>query len=324
MPFTLPPLTRRRFLAAAGVALLPGGLRPPLAFAADADPDVLALLADTHIAADRATVTRGVNMTDHLVAVGKEVVAHPRRPAAGLIIGDLALKNGQPGDYGAFADLVKPVRMAGLPLHLTLGNHDSRDRFAAALAAGGDRPAGGRIAELVPTPRANLFVLDTLDATDHVPGRVGEQQLAWLATALDAHPDKPAVVFGHHDPMFAPPPEVKEPERPKPEGTTQPGKKPEVKKPSGLLDTAALFKVLEPRRQVKAYVYGHTHVWAVKEHPSGIHLVNLPPTAYVFTPGLPSGWVHATLRAGGARLELRALDTRHPAHGQVVDLKWRA
>ena len=29
------------------------------------------------------------------------------------------------------------------------------------------------------------------------------------------------------------------------------------------------------------------------EHDSGIHLINLPPTAYVFEEGKPSGWVRA-------------------------------
>ncbi len=306
MPFTLPPISRRRFLAgavAAGTAFVTEGLRPPLAWAADADPHALALLADTHIAADRAAVARDVNMADHLTAVGRELAALPERPAAGLIVGDLALKNGQTGDYGTFAELLKPIRATGLPLHLTLGNHDNRDRFAAALADKGERPAGGRVAEVIATPRANLFLLDTLDQTDVTPGRLGAAQLEWLAKALDAHADKPAIVFGHHDPILA----------------ASAGHK-----PSGLLDTAELFKLLEPRRQVMAYVYGHTHVWAVKDHPSGIHLINLPPVAYVFTAGQPSGWVHAALRPDGIRLEMRCLDKTHKAHGQVADLKWRA
>jgi 3',5'-cyclic AMP phosphodiesterase CpdA len=139
--------------------------------------------------------------------------------------------------------------------------------------------------------------------TDYPPGRAGSEQLAWLAKELDARPDKPAIVCGHHDPSLEPPP---------------PGK------PNwSLLDTAELFKVLEPRRQVKAYVYGHTHIWAVKQHPNGIHLINLPPVAYVFQVGQPSGWVHATLRPDGMRLVVHCLHKVHAAHGQVVDLKWR-
>ena len=98
---------------------------------------------------------------------------------------------------------------------------------------------------------------------------------------------------------------------------------PEGKKPSGLLDTAELFRVLAPRRQVKALIFGHTHDWGVKEHPSGIQLVNLPPTSYVFTSGRPSGWVKATLRADGAKLQLRCPDPKDAKWNTDVELNWR-
>src|SRR5205085_4201559 len=95
-----------------------------------------------------------------------------------------------------------------------------------------ETPVAGRHVAVVRLPRANLFLLDSLDVTDGVPGRLGEGQLAWLARALDAAADRPALVVGHHDLMTAPPPADR--------------------KPSGLLDTEALLKVLEPRKQVKA------------------------------------------------------------------------
>jgi Icc protein len=303
MPIYLPPISRRRFLAGTIAALASGRLRSPFAFAADSDPNVIALLADTHIAVDRAKRQNDVNMADNLTRVVKELIEAPQRPATAFVVGDLALKDGQSRDYGTLGDLLKPARESGLPLLLTLGNHDHRDRFLKEFNAKGERPAGGRIAEVVALPRANLFLLDTLDVTDKAAGLVGEAQLAWLAKALDARPDKPAIVLGHHDPMFEPPPPGKEP-----------GK---------LVDTADLLKVLTPRKQVKAFVFGHSHAWSVKEHASGIHLINLPPTAYVFTPGMPAGWVHGTLAPDGAKLKLSCLDKTHKAHGQVVDLKWR-
>ena len=92
----------------------------------------------------------------------------------------------------------------------------------------------------------------------------------------------------------------------------------------GLKDTEALLEILRPRKQVKAWIFGHTHVWHIQPDASGIHLVNLPPVAYIFHPGDPAGWVHATVRSDGMKLELRCLDVGHKDHGQVVDLKWRA
>jgi 3',5'-cyclic-AMP phosphodiesterase len=41
--------------------------------------------------------------------------------------------------------------------------------------------------------------------------------------------------------------------------------------------------VLVPRRQVKAYVHGHTYRWGLEEH-EGIHIVNTRAVAYVGRP----------------------------------------
>jgi predicted phosphodiesterase len=90
-----------------------------------------------------------------------------------------------------------------------------------------------------------------------------------------------------------------------------------------LKDAPQFFEVVRPRRHVKACVFGHTHVWRTWQDESGLHCINLPPVAYVFQTGDPSGWVHATLERSSMKLELRCLDAAHPAHGQAVRLKWR-
>jgi 3',5'-cyclic AMP phosphodiesterase CpdA len=188
-----------------------------------------------------------------------------------------------------------------MPVHLALGNHDNRERFWEALQEEktASRPLADRQVALVRTPRANWFVLDSLEKTLATPGSLGQEQLDWLAGALDANPDKPALVLVHHNPG-------------------------EIASVSGLKDTEALFAVIRPRMQVKAYIFGHTHVWYVDKDVSGIHLVNLPPVAYVFKPGEPAGWVHATLERKGIRLELRCVDPADKSHGQVAKLQWRA
>ena len=80
--------------------------------------------------------------------------------------------------------------------------------------------------------------------------------------------------------------------------------------------------MLLPRRQAKALFFGHTHDWTVRER-EGLHLVNLPPTAYVFFEGKPSGWVDLRLGEAGGVLELRCLDRNHRQHGERVELAWR-
>jgi len=259
------------------------------------------MTADTHIAADSSRVARGINMTDHFTRVSQELLSLPQRPAGVFITGDCAYNSGQADDYSRLVELLEPIRGGQMPVHLALGNHDHRERFWEALGEekNAKRPLADRQVALLRTPQANWFVLDSLEKTLQTPGLLGEGQLDWLARALDANRKKPALVLVHHNP-----------------GT--------MAKVGGLKDTEALFDVIRPRKQVKAYIFGHTHAWQVVQDPSGIHLINLPPVAYVFREGDPAGWVHATLGRKGMRLELRCVDPAHKSHGQAVKLNWRA
>jgi calcineurin-like phosphoesterase family protein len=302
MPITLPPLSRRQFLARSAAAASALALAPLLrgADVIQVDADRFALLSDTHIAADRAKVSRMANMADHLVAAVKEVAALSPRPAAGFINGDLAFGTGESGDYATMLEILQPLREAGLPLHLTMGNHDHRQRFLAAVPAEqvDKSPVADRVACLVESPKANWFVLDSLKATNETPGVVGEEQLKWLSEALDARASKPAIVMVHHNPDLDP-------------------------THKALTDTAALLEVLTPRKQVKALLFGHTHAWSVKQQ-DGLHLVNLPAVAYAFQDGYPIGWVDWRLSDSGAKLELRCVDPAHPQQGEKHELAWRS
>jgi 3',5'-cyclic-AMP phosphodiesterase len=299
MPIYLPPLNRRTFLRRALVAGTGLAFAPELLAAArPADPNSFALLADTHIAAEPKAVNRGVNMTKHLAAVSNEVLALDERPAGVFIVGDCAFNKGEPSDYAQFSKLLDPVRAGGMPLHLALGNHDERENFWIALKEKKvKRPVADRQVALVTTELVNWIMLDSLEKTLQTPGVLGAEQLRWLADTLDANRTKPAVILVHHNPGL--------------DGNI------------GLKDTQALLEVLRPRNQAKAWVYGHTHNWKIAQDESGLHLVNLPPVSYSFREGDPAGWVHATVRSGGMKLELRCLDPMHKDHGQIVDLKWR-
>jgi 3',5'-cyclic AMP phosphodiesterase CpdA len=301
MPIHLHAISRRQFLhrtLAGGTAL---ALSPSLlADAKSADPNSWALLADPHLAADRGLVFRGSNMTDHFTTVSRELLALPKRPAGVFVAGDCAYTSGQVDDYALMANLLEPIRAAQMPVHLALGNHDNRERFWEAFRAekAASRPLADRQVALLRTPLANWFVLDSLETTQSTPGLLGKEQLDWLAGALDANPGQPALVLIHHNPGLS--------------GNL------------GLKDTTALFEIIRPRKQVKAYIFGHTHAWNVWQDESGIHLINLPPVAYVFQPDEPAGWVHAMLESKGMRLELRCVDLAHKSHGQIVKLHWRA
>ena len=117
-------------------------------------------------------------------------------------------------------------------------------------------------------------------------GLLGAAQLAWLANAFDARPDKPALVLAHHNP----------------------GRFWDI---HGLADTEALLRVLLPRKQVKTYFFGHLHRWHLDQQ-EGTHLVNLPTTAWLFEPAQPRGFVTAQLRPDGAAIVLARARSQAP------------
>jgi len=302
MPLHLPPLSRRRFLGVTAATLGALLVRPVLGGDAKADPHRLALLSDPHVPDKPDVVNKDWNMTANLKTVVGEVAALDPNPAGVLVNGDLAYKTGTPGEYQAFGDLVKPLRQAGLPLHLGLGNHDNREQFLGAFAEAGkpERPVEGKHVLVVELERANLFLLDSLEPKIGVGGECGAKQLQWLADALDARPAKPALVFVHHNLQW----------------------KPEAGKFNGLSDAVGLWPVLEKRKQVKAYVFGHTHTWKL-DVKDDIHLINLPAIGYPFSKGPLIVWVNALLKENGITLEVRGLDVKHADHGKKIDLAWR-
>lgn len=300
MPIHLPPITRRRFVRQLVSTAALAAVSRLYAVDGVSSGDVVALLSDPHVAGDPATVLRGVTMAENLRLAVKDVLSQEKRPGSLLVNGDCALLKGEAADYVTFGGLMKPVRESGIPVHLTLGNHDDRSEFLKSFSESipAERPVSEKHVTVVESPKANWFLLDTLEAVNKTPGLLGEQQLGWLEKALDKRKDKPAIVVCHHNPQ---------------RGETK----------SGIKDSDRLFDITESRKHVKAIIYGHTHVWSVTQEPSGLHLINLPPVAYVFKEGLPNGWVRALVREDGLDLELRCLDARHPLNGDKRGLKWR-
>ena len=258
------------------------------------------MFSDIHIAADRTRVEHETNMTDNLIQVSREVLASQKKFQGVLISGDLALNSGETADYSALTGLLRPLRENGLPVHLALGNHDHRERFWNSMRDDKtvERSVADKQIAILRGENANWFVLDSLVKTLHTPGLLGETQRTWLAKALDENPDKPALIVIHHNPA---------------EGYT-----------GALDDTKELFEILRPRQQVKAYFFGHSHRWDISQDVSGIHLINLPPVAYLFELHRPNGWVRASLHREGVGLELRCINHQHKQQGEKINLQWRS
>lgn len=296
MPISLLP-SRRSFLAQAAAGAAAISMARPASAASKVDGEHFVFFSDTHVPNAPDVESRGVRMAKNLQIAVDGVLAGTK-PDAVFVNGDCAYLDGKPEDYAQLAELIEPLRRAEIPIHLLLGNHDHRENcwktFEPKL--GQDQSVENKHVLVVETPKANWFLLDSLDVVNESHGQLGRSQLTWLAKELDARPDKPALISIHHNPM---------------RNDTR-----------FLRDTQELYDVLASRKQVKAYFFGHTHVWGVSEF-QGIHLVNLPPVAYVFFPGLPSGWVDVQLNETGMLLKLTSIDPTHSQHGQSMQLSWR-
>lgn len=302
MPITLSAVSRRQWIKGSLAAAFTSHW--VLAEKA-ASLETWVLFSDTHIPTDPKAEARGIIMGDNLTRCVNQALKLPNKPYGVLVNGDCAYLNGQPSDYATFVSLINPIRDAGIPVHCTLGNHDDRKNFTAALTSVQDpRPVEGRHVSILSSATMNWVMLDSLDQVNQTPGVLGNDQLSWLDRTLASLPAKPTVVMAHHNPQ-----------QPLQEG----------QKATGMADSDALFQVLAKHTKVKAFIYGHTHTWANSKHEAtGLQLINLPPVAYVFGKEKPNGWVIARATAEKLELELRALNPDHPQHGQKVEIVWDA
>lgn len=298
MPIHLPAQHRRAFIGTVGMGILACSAN---VMADDIDPPLVYFLNDTHIGekhpADSPVPT-------HLRQAVEELVGRARKPACVIVNGDLALRDGQAGDYVHFAKLLAPLQEAKIDVHLTMGNHDNREAFYGVLKS--QRPKSplveSRHISVVQTRFANFFLLDTLQKTMVTQGTVGGKQREWLAEALDANRSKPAIIVAHHNPRLGGDP---------------------LHFPGGLIDSNELWGILAKQTHVKAYMHGHVHDRAYAEH-RGIHILNLPATSYVADAKTSTtAWTLARFSANGVALTTRTTDETHPWNGETKELAWR-
>lgn len=300
MPIHFAQLDRRQFLQTVGVGFSVFATSTLAADSNDVEEDVVYLLNDTHIGEKHPEKSA---VPSHLRMVVSELVERRSKPAAVIINGDLALKDGQAGDYEFFGRLISPLADSKISTHLTLGNHDHRDVFYDVLKSQKpDSPVvASRHISVIPTKYANFFLLDSLHQTMVTPGTLGADQRQWLSQSLDRFSDRPAIIVAHHNPRLGGDP---------------------LHFPGGLTDSVPLWKLLTNRPHVKAYIHGHIHDRTYAEH-QGIHILNTPATSYVANPEISTtGWTIARLDARGVTLTTRTTNPDHSWNGQTHRINW--
>jgi Icc protein len=300
MPFHLAH-DRRAFLAASATGIFAFAARGATPKDYPVDEDLVYILNDTHISEKHPPDS---SIPSHLKQVVAEIIAEPRKPIAVIINGDLALTDGQPGDYIHFAKLIAPLHKAGVATHLTLGNHDNREAFYDVMTEQQSKPpfVESRHISVVKTRHANFFLLDSLQKTMVTQGTIGPEQLHWLTKALDEHSGLPAIIVAHHNPRLGGDPNHF---------------------PGGLIDSPELWAVLKDRTHVKAYIHGHIHDRTNAQH-HGIHILNTLATSYVANKKLSTtGWTTAKLSPSSIQLTTHTNEADHPWNGDRQTLLWR-
>ena len=283
---TLPQVSRRGFLIT-GAAFLP--LR-----AASAEAR-WALFSDTHIPADSNDSYRGFQPVVNLTMAVRQAVR--TKPEGVIICGDVARLEGKIEDYEAVRLLIEPLTSA-TPVAMALGNHDDRENFWKGFGSNqkGMEPVKNRHVVVLDPGPVRFVMLDSLISANNTPGLLGKAQRTWLAGWLPKNTDKPVVVFVHH--------------------TLDDGD-------GSLLDAPRLFDIVKGVPQVKAIIYGHSHIYKYDQW-EGIHLINLPAIGYNFRDGDPVGWIESVFTAKGGHFTLRAIGGNREKDGQTTRLVWRS
>ena len=303
-------ITRRSLLKSTALFFGASAMKTPFDLYAEEPQteDVWAFASDMHIA-DGATEPPEQNIRFQEVMTA--VLAEPVKPRRLFLLGD-TISSGRQEQYTRLLELLKPAAEAHVGIHASMGDHDHREHFQAIrkqlLPSPEQRDTSithivrtepwqdGEVKhlEIIETKRANFFVLDSLDKTNQEEGKFGNNQLDWLAAELDRRKDKPAILMAHHPAVDL--------------------------ANSGLADTLSFWRMLGTRHQVKAYFFGHSHVW-LHYRIGRVHQVNFPATSRC-PPLTVLGWVLLTLYDDGVRLTLKTCEPNHPRNGEIVDLKW--
>ena len=247
-------------------------------------------ISDLHILADPDRRQHGVDTA----AILREAVPAINRVRPDFVIasGDLVGDESEAA-YRRLQALLAPLEP---PIHLLMGNHDSRRAYRRVF-----QPEVADAAEPVceAFERGGVrFVLLDSTAPGKEEGVLSPGQLAWLDGELAAHPGRPAWIFLHHQPL---PIHIRWLDR------------------LGLTHPDPFLAILGRHPQVRAVGYGHVHQ-ARSWRYGKVHFVSAPALAFQFSP--INQEVEITQDTPGFRLvEMAGGETRHWLHyldGRVV------
>ncbi|WP_374310802.1 phosphodiesterase [Dongia sp.] len=152
-----------------------------------------------------------IHVTDpHLVEPGQALYGTDPAQRLRRCVGDIAARHGDAafvivtgdlthvGGMPAFSGLRDILASLPMPVHLIVGNHDTREDLAAVFP-GTPRDPNGLIQGVVPSPEGDFILLDTLE-TGVSHGVFCARRADWLGRAL-AGGTGPVYLCLHHPPF---------------------------------------------------------------------------------------------------------------------------
>ncbi|MFC3101670.1 metallophosphoesterase [Altererythrobacter lauratis] len=157
---------------------------------------IIAQMTDIHIGFDREARPEELNR-QRCRAVLARLVKQPNTPDMLVLSGDITDR----GDAESFARTAELLNDLPFPVHVMVGNHDSRDGLLAAFPHT-LRGEDGFLHTAFVQDGLLVVLLDTLE-----PGRHGGAFCAarrdWLRGVLEANRATPTVIFMHHPPVVS-------------------------------------------------------------------------------------------------------------------------
>ena len=156
---------------------------------------IIAQMTDIHIGFEPEARPEELNRQRFRATLDR-LLEQPNEPDCLVLSGDITDR----GDYGSFARTAELLADVPFPVHVMVGNHDSREELRRAFPD--TMNEGGFIHGAFEQDGLLVVLLDTLE-----PGRHGgafcTARRDWLRATLQANRATPTIIFMHHPPVVS-------------------------------------------------------------------------------------------------------------------------
>ena len=158
---------------------------------------LIAQISDLHVRPHGVESYYGVDNNGNVSAAVSMLNGLRPAPDVVIVTGDLA-NYGRREEYVALRDLLAPLQA---PFYVIPGNHDDARHIRDVLVEHDYLAGDGQfMCYVVDEHPLRLVGFDSTLAGTH-NGAICSERLAWLRSALEADPERPALLFMHHPPF---------------------------------------------------------------------------------------------------------------------------